>query len=73
MIWEAMSWFSVGPTVEERIAGEKYREISPDQVYPMMQTLFSAEDGIFQDDIAPIHASKLVESLFEVKHLPWLA
>ncbi|GFX53159.1 transposable element Tcb2 transposase [Trichonephila clavipes] len=70
-----------GPIVIQngRITGEKYRDIFiADQIYSMMQTLFLAEDGIFQDNNAPIHAAGLVHSWFdehedEVKHLPWSA
>jgi len=44
----------------------------------MMKLLFPAEDGIFQDDNAPIHAARVVQSRFdehdyEVEHLPWPA
>lgn len=80
IIWAAMSWFSAGPivTLKGRITGEKYRDILADQVHPMMQTLFPAGDGMFQDDNAPIHAAGLVQSWFdehedEFKHLPWPA
>ncbi|GFT33127.1 retrovirus-related Pol polyprotein from transposon TNT 1-94 [Trichonephila clavipes] len=52
MIWAAVSWFSAGPivTLKGKITKEKYREILADQILPMMQTLFPAEDGIFLDD-----------------------
>ncbi|GFV17228.1 DDE_3 domain-containing protein [Trichonephila clavipes] len=45
------------------------------QVHAMMQILFLAGDGIFQDDNAPTHVMELVESWFdehekEVKYLP---
>ncbi|GFX59419.1 DDE_3 domain-containing protein [Trichonephila clavipes] len=45
--------------------GKKYREILADQVHPMMQTLFPAGNGIFQDDNVPIHAAELVQSWFD--------
>ncbi|GFV41501.1 DDE_3 domain-containing protein [Trichonephila clavipes] len=59
-----------------RTTREKYREILAEQVHPMIKTLFSAEDGVFQENNAPIHAAGLVQSWFdehedEVKHLPW--
>ncbi|GFW92218.1 putative transposable element [Trichonephila clavipes] len=43
-------WFSAEPivTLKERISRGKYREVLADEVHPMMQTLFSAGDGIFQ-------------------------
>jgi transposase len=80
MVWAAMSWFSAGPivTLKGRITGEKYRELLADQVHPMMQILFPAGDGIFQDDNAPIHAARVVQSWYdehedELEHLPWPA
>ncbi|GFX72900.1 DDE_3 domain-containing protein [Trichonephila clavipes] len=65
-------------TLKGRITGEKYKEILSDQVHPMMQTLLSAIDGIFQDDNAPVHAAGLVRPWFdehedEVKFSPWPA
>ena len=80
MVWAAVSWFSAGPivTLKGRIAGEKYREVLADQVHPMMKILFPAGDGIFQDDNAPIHEVRVVQSWFdehedEVKDLLWPA
>ncbi|GFW99651.1 aldehyde dehydrogenase X, mitochondrial [Trichonephila clavipes] len=76
MLWAAMSWFSAGPivTLKGRITGEKYREVLADQVYPMMKTLFPAEDGGIFQDISLIHAVGLFQSLFDEhkdgKHLP---
>ena len=63
-------------TLKGRITGEKYREVLADQVHPMMKILFSAGDGIFQDDNALIYAARVVQSSFdehndEVEHLPW--
>ncbi|GFV03902.1 DDE_3 domain-containing protein [Trichonephila clavipes] len=77
MIWAVVSWFSAGliVTLNGRITREKYREILADQIYSMMQTLFSAGDGIFQHDNASISALGLVQPWFdehedEVKNLP---
>ncbi|GFW05880.1 DDE_3 domain-containing protein [Trichonephila clavipes] len=76
-IWAVVSWYFAGPIVnlKGRIPGEKYREISADQIHPMIQTLFPAKGGIFQDEIAPVHAAGLVQLWFdehqnEVKHQP---
>ncbi|GFV87493.1 uncharacterized protein TNCV_3281311 [Trichonephila clavipes] len=54
MILVIVSCFSSGRvlTLKVRITGKKYRYILADQVYPMMQTLFSAGDGIFQESNA---------------------
>ncbi|GFW44101.1 DDE_3 domain-containing protein [Trichonephila clavipes] len=64
MIWAAISWFSARPIVtpKGKITREKYTEVLVNQINPMLQTLFSAEDGIFQDDNVPIHAAGLVQS-----------
>jgi hypothetical protein len=48
------------------------------QVYPMIQTLFPNSDTVFQDDSAPIHTARTVQSWFEehegeLQHLLWLA
>ncbi|GFV22233.1 hypothetical protein TNCV_1405321 [Trichonephila clavipes] len=55
---------SAGPivTLKGRITGEKYKEILANQVHIVMQTLFTARDGIFQDDNAPILEAGLVKS-----------
>ncbi|GFX03647.1 uncharacterized protein TNCV_2112191 [Trichonephila clavipes] len=69
MIGATVSWFSAGPivTMKGRFTREKYREILVDQVHSMKQTLFPAGFGIFQDDIVPIHAARLVQSLLNTR------
>jgi hypothetical protein len=44
----------------------------------MIQTLFPNNDAVFQDDDAPIHTARTVQSWFEeheveLQHLPWPA
>jgi hypothetical protein len=46
------------------------------QVHPIIQTLFSNNDAVFQDDNAPIHKAGTVQSCFEehegeLQRLPW--
>ena len=53
-----------------------YEAILGDQVLPMAHTLFPDGDGIYQDDLAPCHAAKTVQSWFEehdqeLSHPPW--
>ena len=76
MIREAMSWFSALPIVSLKgvITREIYRENFRDCVHPMMQTLFPAGNGFFQDDQEPTHAARLIQPRFdepeyEVKHV----
>ncbi|KAG1682179.1 Solute carrier family 46 member 3 [Nymphon striatum] len=42
-----------------------YEEMLVNQVHLMIQTLFSKSDGVFQDDNAPIHTARNVQSWFE--------
>ncbi|GFU56272.1 DDE_3 domain-containing protein [Trichonephila clavipes] len=77
MIWAATSWFSSGPIITQKgkITGQEYSEILDHQVHFMIQILFPAEDGIFQDDNAPVHAAELAPSGFDnhedkVQHIP---
>ncbi|GFU89013.1 hypothetical protein TNCV_2894611 [Trichonephila clavipes] len=62
--WAAMSGFSAEPIVilKGSIIGEKYRESLAYQVYPIMQTLLPAKDGIFQNDNGLIKTAGLVQS-----------
>ncbi|GFS79863.1 DDE_3 domain-containing protein [Trichonephila clavipes] len=78
IIWAAESWFPAGPigTLKGRITGVNCREILAVLVYFVLRTSFPPEDGIFQEDNAPIHVAELVQSSFdqpkdEVKDLPW--
>ena len=66
IIWAAVSSLSVGPIVflKGRITGEMYREISPDQVHSMMQTLFPAEDKNFQDYNSSIQQRNLSNHVY---------
>jgi hypothetical protein len=60
-------------TIYGRITAREYVELD-NQVHPMIQTLFSNNDAIFQDDSAPIHTAGTVQSWFEehewLLHLP---
>ncbi|GFV53861.1 transposable element Tcb1 transposase [Trichonephila clavipes] len=78
MVWEAISWRGLGPlvTLHGKVKAAHYVNILGDQVHPFVQTSFSGECPLYQDDNAPIHAAKIVQDLFaehegEVGHLDW--
>jgi hypothetical protein len=62
-----MVQYSVGPinTLYGRITEREYMDRLGNQVHPVIQTLFSNNDAVFQDDSAPIHAAWTVQSWFE--------
>lgn len=78
MVWGAISSRGLGPLVVLRgiITGDHYRSILADHLHPMLQTVFPGERPVFQDDNAPIHTSRCVQTWFhdhddEVEHLTW--
>jgi transposase len=78
-VWAVISWFSAGPIIalHGMMNAKAYEAILGDQVLPMAHTLFPDGDGIYQDDLAPCHAAKTVQSWFEehdqeLSHLPWV-
>lgn len=79
MIWAAISWYSAGPIIQMsgRITANDYLDILNDEVLTMASILLP-NTAIFQDDNAPIHTAKMVQSWFNehqniIKHLPWPA
>jgi hypothetical protein len=62
MVWAAISWYSVGPTVtlHGRITAKEYVDRLSNQVHPMIQTLFPNNDECIQIDNAPIHTGGTV-------------
>jgi hypothetical protein len=59
MVWEVVSWYSVGPintmTLHGRITARKYVDRSGNQVHHMIQMLFLNNSAVFQDNNAPNH------------------
>jgi len=57
----------LGPvvTLRERITTNDYVAILGDHLHPMVRMLFPDNDGIFQDDNAPIHTAGVVTAWFE--------
>ncbi|GFW56022.1 transposable element Tcb2 transposase [Trichonephila clavipes] len=76
MVWAAISSRGLRPLVVLRgmITGDHYRIILGDHLHPMLQTLFPGERPVFQDDNAPVHTSRYVQTWLhehddEVEHL----
>ena len=65
MVYVAISWNSLGPIValDGRINSKAYLNILEDHVYPMVQALFPDDDGIFQNNYAPINSAYVVKKL----------
>jgi hypothetical protein len=61
--------YSAGPiiTLHGRITMKKYVDRLYNQVHPIIQTLFSNNDAVFQDENAPIDTAGIVQSWSE-KH-----
>jgi hypothetical protein len=64
MVWAAIPWYSVGPTVtlHGQITAMEYLDRLGNQVQLMIQTLFQNTDAVFQDDNAPNHTAGTVQS-----------
>ncbi|GBN03595.1 Transposable element Tcb2 transposase [Araneus ventricosus] len=78
MVWVMFSWHALGPLnrVEGTLNSCVYLSIVADQVHPYMATMYPANDGVFQQDNATCHVSKIVRAWFEeydegFQLLPW--
>ena len=74
-----MTWNSFCHVVAPhgRIDSKDYPNILGGHVHPMVQTLVSDGDGIFQLDNAPIHTAYVVKNWYEeyeneLRHMKWL-
>jgi hypothetical protein len=65
MIWAAISWYSVGPTITGRITASNYVDSLGNQEHPMVQILFPNNDTIFPNDFSAILTARCVQSWFE--------
>ncbi|GFV03026.1 retrovirus-related Pol polyprotein from transposon 412 [Trichonephila clavipes] len=78
MVWAVIYSLGLGTFIVLRgiITGDHYRSILPDNLHPMLQTLFPGERPVIQDDNAPVLTSRCVETWLhehdnEVEHLTW--
>ena len=65
-----------GIHVDVTLTCTTYLNIVADQVHPFMATVFPDGSGLFQQDNAPCHTTKIVQEWFEehdkeFKVLPW--
>ncbi|GBL71988.1 hypothetical protein AVEN_115027-1 [Araneus ventricosus] len=63
-------------TIENRVTGSDYGDTLANQLHPIVQTLLTSGNTVFQDDNCPNHTARSVKSWFkenedEVTHLPW--
>ncbi|GBM02146.1 Transposable element Tcb2 transposase [Araneus ventricosus] len=78
MVWGIFSWHALSPLipVEGTLNSCAYLSIIADQVHPYMATVYPENDGMFQQDNATCHVSKIVLAWFEehdeeFQLLPW--
>ncbi|GBN42181.1 Transposable element Tcb1 transposase [Araneus ventricosus] len=78
MVWVMFPWHALGPLipVEGTLNSCAYLSIVADQVHPYMATVYPANDGVFRQDNATCHVSKIVCAWFEEHNeefqlLPW--
>ena len=58
------------------VTGEHYRSNLADHIRPILQTVFLGECPVLQDDNAPVHTARWVQTCLdehndEVEHLKW--
>ena len=77
MIWAAISWYSIVfiVTVKSHTTANFYVIIFADHIYPIVEMFFPNGD-LFQDDKAPVHATRMVQDWFpcyedQLLQLPW--
>lgn len=71
MYWGCFSAGGVGPLVpvDGMMNGKKYVGILRKNAVPELSKRFPDKSGIFQQDLAPCHTSKLVQSFFSSKNI----
>ena len=76
MFWGFFSYYGVGGLhiVEGMMRGPQYIEVLQRRVVPELKKRFPDGSGIFQQDLAPCHTSKLVKNFMtttRIKMLDW--
>ncbi|GBM76409.1 Transposable element Tc1 transposase [Araneus ventricosus] len=67
MLWGTFSWAALEPVVvvEQTMKAANYPNITADQLHPYMAFVFPTGNGIFQQDNAPRHKTRIVLEWFE--------
>lgn len=76
MFWGCFSIHGPGPlmTVEGMMDSLKYIDVLDTQLIPAMQQWYPENNGVFQEDLAPCHSSKISKTFKqenEINVLPW--
>ena len=63
MIWGCVTWHDVGTLckVNGNINAVKYQEILENNLWPVLTCHFHSRPYRFQDDIAPVHRTRIIE------------
>lgn len=78
MFWGCFSWHKMGPLVplRESVKGQTYAKLLQKHAIPSLYKLVPRKQGIFQEDNAPPHRSKIaadVRNASNIPVLPWPA
>jgi transposase len=67
MVWGCFSWHGLGPLVliKGSVTGKSHAKAINDYVVPTLDELFPRSNGIFQEDNAPPHRSKVAKAARE--------
>ena len=67
MLWAMFCWETLSPDihVDVTLTRNTYLNIVSDQVYPFMAKVFPDGSGLFQQDNAPCHKTKMLQEWFE--------
>ncbi|KAK3562392.1 hypothetical protein QTP86_033531, partial [Hemibagrus guttatus] len=67
MVWAMFCWETLGPAihVDATLTCTTYLSIVADHVHPFMETAFPDGFGLFQQDNAPCHKTKMFQEWFD--------
>ncbi|CAB5392164.1 unnamed protein product [Rhizophagus irregularis] len=67
MFWGCFSWSGLGPIVplNSSVTGQMHAQVINDFVVPTLHTHFPQGNGIFQEDNAALHRSRVVMAAHE--------